>query len=243
MPYFDSFDGVTLHYSDDGVGRPVVLLHGMGSDAQANFEQTGITRVLRDASYRVVALDIRGHGDSEPVSDPERFADDAMRRDVTALLDHLDVEESIVVGYSMSGFTTLRLAAHEPRVVGIVVIGIGENTGKIDGPPEKRAPFVEMLEQADPNDERTPPEFRVPAAQRAAIIAYMKAPWPQTRDVLDEIHVPALLIAGEQDRNAGDPTLLAGEIGGRVARVPGNHFTSLGEPALQRALVDFVGEI
>jgi len=243
MPYFESFDGITLHYSDEGAGRPVVLLHGMGADATANFEQTGITGVLRDAALRVVTPDIRGHGESETISEPERFADDAMRRDVSALLDHLAVDEAVVVGYSMSAFTTLRLAAHDPRVVAIVLIGIGENTGKIDGPPEVRTRYVEMLEQADPNDERTPPEFRVPGSQRAAIIAYMKAPWPQTRDALDHIDVPALLIAGDRDKNAGDPTLLAAEIGGRVARVPGNHFTSLGEPELHRALVDFLDEI
>src|SRR5262249_5306402 len=126
MPYFDSFDGITLHYSDEGAGRPVVLLHGMGADATANFEQTGIRRVLRDAALRVVTPDIRGHGESETISEPERFADDAMRRDVSALLDHLDVDEAVVVGYSMSAFTTLRLAAHDPRVVAIVLIGIGE---------------------------------------------------------------------------------------------------------------------
>jgi len=232
-----------VHFSDDGDGRPVVLLHGMGADAQANFEQTGITGALRDAAFRVVAPDIRGHGESDPVSEPERFADDAIRRDVSALLDHLDVKEAVVVGYSMSGFTTLRLAAHDPRVVAIAVIGIGENTGKIDGPPEVRTQFVEMLERADPNDERTPPEFRVPGPQRAAIIAYMKAPLPYTRAVLDDIRVPALLIAGDRDKNVGDPSLLAAEIGGRVARVPGNHFTCLAEPALHRALVEFLDEV
>lgn len=243
MPHFASFDALRLHYTDDGDGRPVVLLHGMGADNVANFVDTGIADALRVAGHRVVALDMRGHGGSDPVDATSAFEDDAVVLDVVALLDHLGVPAAVVVGYSMSGFVTLRLAARDPRVVAVAVIGIGENIGRMDGPPEKRAPFVEMIERADPDDETTPPEFRLPAERRPAIIAYMRSHLPDTREVLGDVRVPALVVAGERDRNVGDPSVLARDIGARVVRVPGNHFTSLREPELRDAVVEFVGTV
>jgi pimeloyl-ACP methyl ester carboxylesterase len=243
MSSFRSFDGLTLAYTDDGDGRPVVLLHGMGADSRTNFDDTGVVGALRAAGHRVVTLDMRGHGASAPVDDPDRFEDDAVVLDAVALLDHLDVGEAIVVGYSMSGFVALRLAARDSRVIAIVLIGIGEDIGKMDGPPETRSRFVEMIEAADPTDPRTPPEFRLPAHVRPTIVAYMKAHLPDTRDVLDEIRVPAVLVVGEREKNAGDPSILARRIHARLVRVPGSHFTTLAKPELHAAVVEFVNNV
>jgi pimeloyl-ACP methyl ester carboxylesterase len=98
MPDFESFDGLRLSYLDDGDGRTVVLLHGFAADTNVNYVRSGILDLLLDEGYRVVTLDARGHGLSSKPTDPEAYADDAMKRDVVALFDHLGLEDVLLVG-------------------------------------------------------------------------------------------------------------------------------------------------
>ena len=59
--YFTTNDGVRLHYLEAGAGKPLILVHGFSQSAeQFKFQIEG----LRDR-YRVIALDLRGHGESE----------------------------------------------------------------------------------------------------------------------------------------------------------------------------------
>lgn len=89
-------DGVRLAYDDNGEGPPVVLLHGY-SGSRANFEfQQG---ALLAAGNRVVALDQRGHGDSENPSHGQSMA--RLGQDVRELLEHLDIEGVALIGHSM----------------------------------------------------------------------------------------------------------------------------------------------
>jgi len=62
MANFDSFDGLSLYYDDQGDGPTVVLLHGFAADMNVNYVRSGILDLLLDEGYRVVALDARGHG-------------------------------------------------------------------------------------------------------------------------------------------------------------------------------------
>ena len=58
--WFDS-KGVRIHYTDEGSGEAVVLVHGLAVNADINWRIPGVIRRLRDR-YRVIALDVRGHG-------------------------------------------------------------------------------------------------------------------------------------------------------------------------------------
>ncbi len=69
MATFDSFDGLTLYYDDQGDGPTVVLLHGFAADTNVNYVRSGILDLLLDEGYRVVALDARG---SRPLVEAHR---------------------------------------------------------------------------------------------------------------------------------------------------------------------------
>ena len=167
-----------------------------------------------------------------------------MRRDVQALLDHLGIDECIVVGYSMGGHTALRLAPDEPRVNALVLLGVGENTGRIDGESDVRAPMVAALNADDPDDieHASLRRFRVMAGlDREPLIALMSAKWADTRGGVGEVEVPVLLIVGHDDENAGSPDALRDELkDASVVRVPGDHFTANARPELHEALVEFL---
>lgn len=111
-------DGVSIEYETHGDPDdcPVILLHGLGADRRMWDPQ--IRRYPREG-YFLVVPDIRGHGESSPVSE-FRIADCAT--DVAGLLDELDLEEAVVVGVSMGGIVAQQFAISRPdRVRGLVL--------------------------------------------------------------------------------------------------------------------------
>lgn len=121
--YFDSA-GIRLHYTDEGAGEVLVLLHGFAVNSDLNWRLTGIQGEL-GRRFRVVALDLRGHGLSAKPHAPDAYGL-AMTGDVARLMDHLRIEKAHLVGYSLGGFVALKLAALDPdRVRSTALIGAG----------------------------------------------------------------------------------------------------------------------
>ena len=119
MPTFRTNDGVSLSYTDEGSGRPVVLIHGYTAPA-AVWALT--IDALLPAGYRVIAFDRRGHGESESPMFGQRMARHG--QDLAQLLDHLGLDDVTLVGASMGGnviwaYVDLHSTA---RVRGIVII-------------------------------------------------------------------------------------------------------------------------
>lgn len=243
MANFESFDGLSLYYDDQGDGRAVVLLHGFAADTNVNYVRSGILDLLLDEGYRVIALDARGHGLSSKPTDVAAYADDAMKRDVVALFDHLGLDDVLLVGYSMGAHLALRLAPDEPRVKALVLLGIGDSASGGDSGPERRDQLLAVLEADSPDDvdDVSLRQFRVMAGlDREPLLAYVQAPGTDEPVRLDAIDVPVLLIVGDDDENAGDPAGLAGRLGATLVRVPGDHFTANARPELHRALTEFL---
>ena len=117
--FFDSA-GVRIHYTVEGKGEPVVLIHGFGANIAVNWGQPGIIQGLA-GSYRVIALDTRGHGQSEKPHDPGAYGGQ-MAQDVIRLMDHLDIQQAHVVGYSMGGMMVVSLLGSHPERLRTAVV-------------------------------------------------------------------------------------------------------------------------
>lgn len=128
--FFDS-NGVRIHYTDEGSGEPVVLVHGLAVNADINWRIPGITRRLRK-NYRVISLDVRGHGLSDKPHEASAYGAE-MAEDVVRLLDHLKIDKAHVIGYSMGGFITMKLIASHPERLKSAVVG-GAGWYKLDTP-------------------------------------------------------------------------------------------------------------
>ena len=249
MPTFTSFDGITLAYHDEGDGTPVVLLHGFAADTNLNYVRSGVFDLLLDEGYRVIALDSRGHGLSEKPHEPAAYGDDAMRRDVQALLDELGIERCVIVGYSMGAAVTLRVAMTDPRPVAVALLGAGESMADKQGGTERRTSMAEAFRADDV--EALPARvraFREMAdairADRVALGALLDAPWPDTATGLDEVAVPVIVICGVDDDEVGSPDVLAAQLpAAEVVLVPGDHFTANSTPQLHEALIAFLGRV
>lgn len=116
-------DGATIHAVERGSGPTLLLLHGMLLSSDIWVHQ------LNDLSarHRVVAVDMRGHGRSTPGTRP--WDVETMADDVRAVVDALDLHGCLLVGHSMGGIVTLKLAqdledeARGDRFCGVVVVG------------------------------------------------------------------------------------------------------------------------
>ena len=131
--------GVRLHYTDEGQGEPVLLLHGYAVNSDLNWRLPGISTALA-RQFRVISLDLRGHGLSGKPHTPDQYGLE-MVRDVPRLLDHLQIQKVHLVGYSLGGFIALKAAVLYPRRLrDLTLIGAGWE------PPENSA-FMHALDE------------------------------------------------------------------------------------------------
>lgn len=111
-------NGVDIAYSESGSGDPLVLIHGFG-DCASVWESflPGLAR-----HYRVISMELRGHGSSGRFEGPFLFEDSA--GDLLGLMDHLGLEQVKAVGISGGGMTLLHAAVRQPhRIKAMAVIG------------------------------------------------------------------------------------------------------------------------
>jgi len=116
-------NGLTLHYLEWGRAEapPIVCVHGYTSSAQAF---NALARHLQDR-YRILALDVRGHGESAwSPNGGYRYADQAS--DLAAFAKHLGLDKFVLIGTSMGGIIAMAYAAeHAERLRGLVINDIG----------------------------------------------------------------------------------------------------------------------
>jgi pimeloyl-ACP methyl ester carboxylesterase len=173
---FDS-DGVKIRYTLEGQGDPVLLIHGSAASGNLNWRMPGTIGRLSDG-YRIITMDARGHGASDRPGEGEYGV--KMVDDVVRLLDHLEIESSFVVGYSMGGMITMKLMElHPKRVRAAVVCGMGWS--------DATDPRVLNVQPPLPNSRYAHSilQFRDLAMSRVA---------------LESIRVPFTVIVGTDDR-------------------------------------------
>ncbi len=105
-----------LHWGDETL-RKLVLLHGGGANAHW---WDHLAPVLAER-FHVIALDFRGHGDSDY---PEELVTGSFNADLDALLEHLDTEEVVLVGHSMGAYVALDHAARDSSITGLALIDL-----------------------------------------------------------------------------------------------------------------------
>ena len=247
---------VGLHFTDSkGAGEAVVLVHAIGCDVRM-WEELGAALAH---GYRVVCIDVRGHGRS-PVG-PRPYSLDLLADDVVAVLDRLDIRTVHWVGLSMGGMIGQAFALrHGGRLEKLVIA----NTTSSYGPEgrqmwEARANLVEEGGVAAIRDMAATRYFsEVFRATQPGIVERVMEQFVQTPkegylgccDAIAEldysadlgrIAAPTLVIAGGAD--AGTPPAMSEAIvrgipGAKLAVIPGAaHLSAVEKPAEFNALV------
>jgi pimeloyl-ACP methyl ester carboxylesterase len=230
--FFDSA-GVRIHYTVEGKGEPIILLHPFGLTA-AGWKQIGVVQAL-SGDYQVIAIDARGHGQSEKPHDASAYGI-KMVDDVIRLMDHLKIGKAHVVGYSMGGVVAEHLlASHSDRLLTATIGGVGwmdhEETARLGN---QTADAVERGRSTLPagND-----------LQALAALARSSYP-PIPEERFRRVKIPTLALVGEGDPlRAGVDRLGAMIPGMKVVVIPGKtHINAPTDPLFLSSVKSFLAQ-
>ncbi len=206
-------NGMQLAYETrEGVGPPIVLVHGFGLDRS-------IWRLSADkhlSSRQVILPDVRGHGGSDAPKGPYPIA--ALAQDLAQLIDLLGFERVVVCGHSMGGYVALAFAKgfpHRLAGLGLITTNAGSDSA------EKRAGRYALIEEVRQRGSVAVAERLAPKLSHNPVVideAYRlicqtspqgligalegMAERPDRSALLRKIDVPALVVAGEDDQIA-----------------------------------------
>jgi 3-oxoadipate enol-lactonase len=247
-----TINGIALAYSDTGRGLPIVFLHAFPLNRTMWVQQEADLA----PHYRVVTIDLRGHGESD--APLWHYSLDQAAEDVRALLDHLSIRQAVFVGLSMGGYILSAFyRRHAGRVKGLV---LADTRAQADTPEGKEGRF-QMAQTAyrhgpaaiadimipkllSPETIRTRPEMvqrvrmMIEGNQVSGIAGDLMAmaERPDSIPLLKQISCPTQIIVGELDHATplADATLMADQIpGARLAIIPGAaHLANLEQPEL-----------
>lgn len=239
-----SFDGTELAVQRMGEGRPVLLLHGLFSDANANWIRFGHAQKLADAGFEAIIPDLRAHGASGKPHDASAYPADVLVQDVAALVEALGLEEYDLVGFSLGARTAARavISGLNPRK--LVLSGMGLEG--LAGWDKRAAFFIDAIDRFDEIKHGDPAFFaksfmKTQKVDRVASRLLLQSVDDTAPDALSAITMPTLVLCGEDDRDNGSPEKLVEALpDGRLATILGTHMSSVTEGALGDALVEFL---
>jgi len=253
---------VDLAYHEHGSGSPLVFLHGLGGSQYDWLLQIPVF----SAHYRLILVDLRGHGLSPKPRGPYRVAQ--MAADVALLLMRLEARPAHVLGLSLGGAVAQQLAIDQPELVRSLVLvntvarfvnrrwrqrlqGLRRFVNVYAGGMDRTADHIAgllfpLIDQAELRKQAvTRLAANDPAAYRASLWAVARF---DTSLLLDLITCPALVIAGERDQTLPlEPkqALAAGLPNARFQIIPDSaHATPIDQPEIfNEAVLAFLREV
>lgn len=255
----------TLAYDDTGgSGQTVLLVPGMGDIRQ---EYRLLAPRLADAGYRVVSLDMRGHGDSS-TGWPD-YTVTSVGHDILALLAHLNAGAVTIVGTSFAAGAAVCAAAEQPAAVaGLVLIGPFVRDHPIStaqkiliqllfAGPWRAAAWVRYYQSLYPTQKPADltdycRRLRTNLAEPgrfAALKAMMAASKQAVAERLAQVQAPTLVVMGSNDPDFPDPTAearwIAEKLNGAVAMIDqAGHYPHVEMPdQTAAALVAFLAQV
>ncbi len=140
MPHIDR-DGTKIYYEDHGSGPAVLLSHGYSATSKM---WAGQAEAFKDR-YRVIAWDMRGHGDTDSPEDPGAYSEAHTVEDMAAILDTCGVEQGVIGGLSLGGYMSLAFHLKYPERVRALMLF---DTGPGYRNPEARGKWNESAEKS-----------------------------------------------------------------------------------------------
>lgn len=224
---------IHLHYTRQGSGPPLLLLHGNGEDGGYFVRQTEYF----SRHYTVYALDTRGHGQSPRGAGPFTMA--RFAQDLLDFMDEQKLERAHLLGFSDGGNIALTFALlHPERVDRLVLNGANLDPGGMN--PVIQIPIVLGYRLASLFAGRSP-EARLHAEILGLMVNEPRIP----PEALKELRLPVLVIAGTRDMiREAHTRMIAGALpDSRLVLIPGDHFIAARNPeAFNQAVEAFLNE-
>ncbi len=235
-------DGERISYRRTDGDRPVLLVHGFASNAEASWDASGWLRALEEAGRGAILADLRGHGSSSRPTSPASYSAAILADDLIEVLGAENVDVVSVVGYSMGGQIARQLAASHPdRVSRLVLGGIGlAEPFATAGVPVLLAALAGNRGAGDPLVEGLLAGAQdLPEADRAALAACIEG--MAASPVTGIPSATTLMVAGELDPIAEGAEQLAKSLNGLYLSIPGRrHANTLSSRVFKQVALDFL---
>jgi pimeloyl-ACP methyl ester carboxylesterase len=242
--FWTASDGIELAYHEVGSGRPVMLLHGLFSDAVINWIKFGHAERIAARGFRVIMPDLRAHGLSGKPHEPEYYPVGILARDLRELIADLGLNEFDLGGFSLGARTTVEGVGEglKPRRA---ILG-GAGLDGLEHWQRRKHFFLEAIEQFDrvPRDDPHWLSIQFMKSQKIdrvaaglllesfadAFVAWLKA-----------FTMPTLVVCGSEDDDNGSAEELANVMPNAVfMAVPGTHMSSVTKPEFGDAIATFL---
>ncbi len=244
--YWNASDGVRLAYHELGQGSPVVVLHGLFSDANMNWIKFGHAARIAAEGFRVIMPDLRAHGLSGHPHEPEHYPQGILARDLRELVGHLGLADFDLGGFSLGSRTTVEGVGEGLRPRRAILGGAG-----LEGLrhwERRKHFFLDAIEQFD-RVERGDPHWlsiqfmKSQKVDRVAAALLLHSFRDAFMEWLEAFTMPTLVVCGSEDEDNGSAEQLAAAMPAAIFReVPGTHMSSVTKPQLGEAIATFLAE-
>lgn len=248
---FTTSDGVRIAYRILGEqnDRDVMLIHGLFSNGELNWIKFGHAQKLVDAGFRVILPDLRAHGSSDAPHGQEHYPDDILARDMEELIQHLELTDYDLGGFSLGARTTARLlmrGAQKGTKGPDKVILAGMGLEGLAGWSKRKDFFLDAIANFD-DIKHGDPRFMTVSFMKTMKVDREASKWLlgtfTDTDPADlaAITQPVLVVCGTEDQDNGSAQKLVDALpDATYAPVPGTHMSSVAEGAMGDAIVRFL---
>jgi pimeloyl-ACP methyl ester carboxylesterase len=242
--HWNASDGVQLAFRELGQGKPVILLHGLFSDANVNWIKFGQADRIAARGFRVIMPDLRAHGMSAKPHEPEHYPPGILARDVRELVALLGLGEFDLGGFSLGARTTVE-AVGEGLVPRRAVLG-GAGLEGLRNWKRRKTFFLEAIAQFDQVQRGDPHWLSIQFMKsqkidRVAAALLLDSFEDAFINWLEAFTMPTLVVCGSEDDDNGSAEELANAMpNATFAEVPGTHMSSVTKPEFGEAIADFL---
>ena len=240
-------DGVELAYHELGEGRPVVLLHGLFSDANMNWIKFGHAERIAREGFRVIMPDLRAHGLSSRPHEAQHYPKGILARDLKELVERLELTEFDLGGFSLGARTTVE-GVGEGLTPRRAILG-GAGFEGLKHWERRKNFFLEAIAMFDQRPPREDPHWlsiqfmKSQKIDRVAAGHLLESFSDAFLDWLKAFTMPTLVVCGAQDDDNGSGRELAATLpNATFAEVPGTHMSSITKPEFGEAIATFLAQ-
>ena len=242
--FFGARDGVRLAWREMGEGAPILLLHGLFSNAEVNWIKFGTAARVAEAGYRVIMPDLRVHGSSDAPHEPEHYPPDVLVQDLEDLVAHLALTDFDLGGFSLGARTSVRAVVAGMRPARLILGGMG--LAGLAGWQRRGQFFKRVIAEYDSakrgDDTWLSIQFmKTMKIDRVAASLLLDSFTDTTPAMLAALTMPTLVVCGDQDQDNGSADELVAVLpDARLATIPGTHMSSVTRPELGEAIAAFL---
>jgi pimeloyl-ACP methyl ester carboxylesterase len=244
--YWTSSDGIQLAWREVGAGRPVILLHGLFSDAHMNWIKFGHAERIAAGGFRVIMPDLRAHGLSGKPHEQVHYPQLVLVRDLKELIEHLGLTDFDLGGFSLGARTVIEavIGGVTPRRAILAGTGLDVLTNW-----EQRSNFYITaidkfgdVSHGDPHWMAVQFMKTMKVDREAAKLLLQTMRDQEDKHLLiDAFTMPTLVVCGDQDQDNGSAAELAGILPiATYVEFPGTHMSSVARKELGEEMAKFL---